>query len=110
MMGGWTLSAIRKENQRMLSAINKALLLGFISVMATDAALAQARCRVTDPTGTPLNIRATPNGRIIGTAPNGLLVTILDTTSDRGRPWALVAQFETGRRVGWVFREFISCF
>ena len=28
-------------------------------------------CSVNDPTGTPLNVRAQPNGEIIGTIPNG---------------------------------------
>jgi hypothetical protein len=91
--------------------LGKALLLGVIVVSTGTGASAQDRCRVTDPTGTPLNIRAIPNGAIIGTMPNGLLVSIRDTARDnRGRPWALVAQFETGRRLGWVFREFVSCF
>ena len=31
-------------------------------------------CIVSDPTGTPLNVRATPNGRIIGSLSNGTRV------------------------------------
>jgi hypothetical protein len=80
-------------------------------IATTSVASAQGRCRVMDPTGTPLNVRATPNGQIIGSLPNGLLVTILDVATDnRGRPWALISQYESGRRIGWVFREFIACF
>ncbi len=64
----------------------------------------QAKCVVTDPTGTPLNIRATPNGKIIGTLRNGASVAILDTAYDsRGRPWAYIG-------TGWVFREFVTCY
>ena len=31
------------------------------------------RCKVTDPTGTPLNVRDGPNGKVIGTLANGAL-------------------------------------
>ena len=83
-----------------------ATMLGTVS-----AASAQSRCRVMDPTGTPLNIRAEPNGAIIGNLPNGMLVSIRDTARDRaGRGWALVQQYGSGRRFGWVFREFLACF
>ena len=95
----------------MASLLGKSLLLAVVLVSTAVPAAAQSRCRVLDPTGTPLNIRTSPNGNIIGTLRNGLLVTIIDSaTDDRGRPWALVTQFETGRRIGWVFREFIAWF
>lgn len=88
-----------------------ALSLGVMLGMAVDPAAAQSRCRVTDPTGTPLNIRATPNGAIIGRAANGVLVSIVETASDnRGRAWALIRPATGGGAVGWVFREFVSCF
>jgi hypothetical protein len=59
----------------------------------------------------PLNIRATPNGAIIGRAANGVLVSIVETASDnRGRAWALIRPATGGGAVGWVFREFVSCF
>ena len=35
------------------------------------AAAEGERCKVTDPTGTPLNVRQSPNGKIIGTLANG---------------------------------------
>jgi hypothetical protein len=64
-----------------------------------------------DPTGTPLNVRDAPGGRIIGKLPNGLLVTVLQRRTDsRGRSWAFVARYDNGRHIGWVFREFIACF
>lgn len=79
---------------------------------AGQAALAQsARCRVMDPTGTPLNIRDAPNGIVIGNVRNGLLVTRLRSGEDeRGRPWAYIADRDTGEPLGWVYREFIACF
>jgi uncharacterized protein YraI len=65
---------------------------------------ASAACVVTDPTGTPLNIRSAPNGDIIGTLRNGATVTIYGTSYDsRGRLWANIG-------IGFVFREFISCY
>jgi uncharacterized protein len=70
----------------------------------------QTSCRVTDPTGTPLNIRTTPNGQIVGTLNNGDLVSVLDRTSDRtGKSWVYVGDFEDNKPIGWVYREFIAC-
>jgi hypothetical protein len=81
-----------------------------ISAGIADAS-AQSRCRVMDPTGTPLNLRTGPNGRIIGTLPNGVLVSVIDRTTDaNGKPWVYIASLETGQPLGWVFREFIACF
>ncbi len=65
---------------------------------------ARAGCTVTDPTGTPLNIRSSPNGEIVGTLRNGASVTIQTVAYDgQGRPWAYIG-------VGWVFREFVTCY
>ena len=86
-------------------------LIALALIAGMSAALAQSRCRVMDPTGTPLNIRAAPNGEIVGKAENGALVTIIDTTRDsRGRPWAYVAHMASGQPLGWVFREFVACY
>ena len=75
-------------------------------------------CRVTDPTGTPLNVRETPNGVKIGTLRNGTKVFMTgDSTDSKGRSWALV-YWKGGQRLkgssgadneGWVIREYISC-
>lgn len=78
-----------------------------------SAVAAKEVCEVTDPTGTPLNIRATPNGRIVGTAMNGTEVEIENLAHDgKGRPWALISLSSTGKKrvLGWVIREFISCY
>ena len=77
---------------------------------AAPAAAAEDACRVMDPTGTPLNVRTVPNGPIVATLPNGLLVAVVDVRTDAaGRPWAFVVRPD-GHILGWVFREFIACF
>lgn len=77
-------------------------------------ARAEEVCKVTDPTGTPLNVRDTPNGtRIITTLPNDTRVYIEETATDpKGRPWVKVGGYSKGKYVvwGWVIREFISCY
>ena len=70
-----------------------------------------ARCRVTDPTNTPLNVRTLPNGRIVSSLQNGGLVAILDMSTDRsGKAWAYVGDYPGNEPIGWVYREFLSCF
>jgi hypothetical protein len=93
--------------------VQKSLLVAVALFVSSGLAHAQdgERCKVTDPTGTPLNVRAQPNGKIIGTLANGTLVAILEyAPDDNGKPWAKVAHHETKRPIGWVFREFVSCF
>ncbi len=76
-------------------------------VMAT-AAMAET-CVVEDPSGTPLNVRSSPNGAIRGALHNGVLVTILDTTLDtRGASWAYIAPLGGGKR-GWVYKSYLRC-
>lgn len=79
---------------------------------ATTLAAAQSsRCRVMDPTGTPLNVRDRPNGEVMGQVRNGTLVERQRIASDeRGRPWAYIIDRNSGEPLGWVFREFIACF
>jgi hypothetical protein len=89
-----------------------------LACLITLAGTAQAqqpptRCLVNDPSTTPLNLRAGPNGAIIGTLANGQTVRILEQTVDeRGRSWArvTVTAGPGAGREGWVFREFIACF
>ena len=77
--------------------------------LGTRAAFPAERCRVTDPTGTPLNVRDR-NTNIIGTIENGWIVIIKRYGQDaRGKPWAFV-ETPDGDPIGWVYREFISCF
>lgn len=65
-------------------------------------------CIVTDPTGTPLNVRSTPQGNIVGTLQNGSNVRVVGTARDyKGQQWANVTS--GSRSLGWVIRRFISC-
>lgn len=80
----------------------------------TAAAPAQGRpriagyCFVSDPTGTPLNVRDQPNGKVIATYPNQSQVTVNEVSAD-GK-WAEVApasmQDPTPR--GWVFADYLA--
>jgi hypothetical protein len=70
---------------------------------------AQPTCLVADPTGTPLNVRKTPDGTILGTLPNGLPVTVLDMTSYRGQAWAQIGRTAGHSPIGWVFHKFLDC-
>lgn len=75
------------------------------------ALAAEDRCRITDPTGTPLNLRMDPDGTLLGTIDNGHLVRVTaHAAGARGKPWVLIADLGTGEPFGWVFREYISCF
>lgn len=70
-------------------------------------------CRVTDPTGTPLNARLRPNGKVINRIRNGRSVYIQSVASDdEGKPWVLVAIKNQGnyKMLGYVLREFVSCY
>jgi hypothetical protein len=94
--------SISKKNSLRGAAI-LALLLGAAPAMASD------RCKVTDPTGTPLNVRDI-HKNITGTIRNGRVVQVLrDGEDDAGKPWAYIATPD-GRPIGWVYREFISCY
>ena len=66
----------------------------------------QARnsCVVTDPTGTPLNIRK----KIVGKISNGERVRISDQTTESGKEWAYISN-AASRPLGWVVRKFLAC-
>ncbi|QHU98956.1 SH3 domain-containing protein [Synechocystis sp. CACIAM 05] len=85
----------------------------FCFVLTANPSQAKEICKVTDPTGTPLNVRESPNGKVINALRNNREVEILEIDFDQqGRHWAKVAGYYQGRyRVwGWVIREFISCY
>lgn len=74
---------------------------------------AETICKVTDPTGTPLNVRDRPNGNVVNTLRNGRQIRIDQLAEDeQGRTWAKIGSFQNGKyRVwGWVIREFVSCY
>lgn len=85
-----------------------AALVCLLAPVAVSPALAQARCVVADPSGTPLNVRAAPGGAILGALHNGAVVRLHDAgTDEAGRVWAYVAP-RVGK-AGWVYRRFIVC-
>jgi hypothetical protein len=72
------------------------------------------RCIVADPTGTPLNVRRSPNGELTGAVlRNGTTVQIASRSADsQGRPWAFVSVSDDGggqKRLGYVFMDHIKC-
>ena len=87
-----------------------------VAIIATtiiSVARAEDVCKVTDPTGTLLNVRATLNGRIVGTLKKDMEVYIEEIADDdKGRPWAKVSvkSKDKSKTLGWVIREFISCY
>jgi len=66
-----------------------------------------AECVVADPTGTPLNVRAQPNGQILSTLDNGFSVDVIAETQVGGKRWFQVAA--DGETLGWVFANFLDC-
>ena len=86
----------------------KHLILCCFLLVVTTNAWAQ-ECVVADPTGTPLNVRERPNGRIIGALFNGVVVYVRDLTVDAGgQRWAYVVPLKEGKS-GWVFRPYLDC-
>ena len=75
--------------------------------LAASPALASGECLVDDPTGTPLNVRAAPNGPILTTLRNGTRVTVLEEMKRGGKRWLLVSR--QGERLGWIFGAYVVC-
>ncbi len=97
-------------------SIITAIACGSIAICSNSSpALAQSgeTCRVTDPTGSLLNIRLTPNGKIIAKIRNRTTVYPQSyARADNGKTWALISMKRNGNQVvlGWVLREFVSCY
>src|SRR3982751_4023970 len=106
----WRRDPIRVKHRhfKVRENVMKRLCLACCLMTAATAAWAADTCTVNDPTGTPLNVRANPNGAILGALHNGVEVRVLDTTRAGGREWAYIAPVEGGKR-GWVFRNFLDC-
>jgi hypothetical protein len=71
-------------------------------------------CTVADPTGTPLNIRLSPNGPVVGSAKNGTELMFVEHRDVGGKLWALVERFEAGELAtdfdgAWVFGAYLDC-
>lgn len=71
-------------------------------------------CTVKDPTGTPLNIRQAPAGKVLGTARNGTQLEFIDHQTINGQKWARVARFEPSSSAldvdsAYVFGPYLKC-
>ena len=85
----------------------------FLVVMTLAGIMAYAqKCEVKDPTGTPLNVRAKPNGRIVGKLNNGSVVWQEDYLYDSmGREWLKVGIYR-GKKytvLGYVLMDYLNC-
>lgn len=79
----------------------------FSLIIVAPAASRDVACVVSDPTGTPLNVRMEPNGRIVMTLTNGNKVRRVGERRHQGKDWALVASGEG--TLGWVFSDYLDC-
>jgi SH3 domain-containing protein len=75
--------------------------------LATGTAHAVGTCEVVDPTGTPLNVRVRPNGKVLFTLRNGAEVVPLEESDDH--KWVKVFSSKNTRKEGWVFYNFLDC-
>jgi Bacterial SH3 domain len=80
-----------------------------VGILFSTSAFAAEQCRVADPTGTLLNVRTIPYGKIVGALTNGTTVTVIDSSSTNGKPWAYVTTNDDHRLLGWVFRDYLDC-
>ena len=65
-------------------------------------------CTVVDPTGTPLNVRSGPNGKILSTLRKGSKVEVVTHVTEKGKKWAKVSKFQDAS-FGWVFEAYLTC-
>lgn len=65
-------------------------------------------CTVQDPTNTDLNVRASPNGKILTSLRDGQQVEVVEHQDVRGQRWAKIARFEAAG-AGWVFAAYVTC-
>ncbi len=66
-------------------------------------------CTVADPTGTPLNVRESPNGDIYGSWDNGVRVRPYDEQMVKGKKWYGVERLAEDNTIGWVFDPYLKC-
>jgi hypothetical protein len=73
--------------------------------LQASAANAQPPCYVADPTSTPLNVRGTPNGSILGALHNGIRVNIVARRGD----WVRIVTERGDGKSGWVYLDYLDC-
>jgi hypothetical protein len=93
--------------------IMTAIVAGPIGICFSSFSAQAETCKVMDPTGTPLNVRLQPNGKIVAKIRNKRVVYLQSITRDEnGKQWVLVSMKNNGGEMvlGWVLREFVSCY
>ena len=105
------MKANRKKAPAMKRSFGRLSVLAAIPVLVLStggpARGTEIACTVADPTGTPLNIRDAPNGRVVMTLSNGTKVTKTGERNLGGKRWSLVAN-EAGA-LGWAFSAYLDC-
>lgn len=92
----------------MTTILRRAFAVAAMAVMiGSSAAFAAGECVVDDPTGTPLNVRSSPNGNILMTLGNGERVEVIDEMMIGAKRWLFISR--QGERLGWAFGSFIVC-
>lgn len=83
------------------------LLIGIFAFVGSPVVSAQTQCLVADPTGTMLNVRSSPNGRIVARLRNGTAVQL----ESGDETWAKIRIRRNGRWVilGWVYFQYLDC-
>lgn len=66
-------------------------------------------CKVADPTGTPLNIRSRPNGKILFTLRNGTGVGAENLSDDQKWIEVFPLAGHNKDRKGWAYLDFLDC-
>lgn len=94
-----TRTAYVKRNDRL------SLVLGRLNDKRATG-LSIADCRVLDHSA-PVNVRSTPNGRIVGSLPNGTLVAILDYSPQKS--WVFIGRQDDRSPLGWTNGDYINC-
>ena len=82
-----------------------------VETLSHESKLVQMKdvaCVVADPTGTPLNVRTTTKGKIIGKLQNGTHVMIPDADGDE---WTSVKIKKSGKwkYYGVVVKRYLNC-
>jgi hypothetical protein len=87
---------------------SKLILSAVCLTLSAAPVFAREKCIVTDPTGTPLNIRDL-NMSITSTIGNGESVFIDRYGKDaHGKPWVFILG-PNGDQLGWVYRRYLTC-
>jgi uncharacterized protein YgiM (DUF1202 family) len=83
------------------------LMIGMLAPSLAFACGGAPVCTVTDPTGTPLNVREGANGKILSTLKKGSKVQFIEHQEENGKKWALISKY--GEDGGWLFAQYLKC-